>query len=235
MHYDWKTLLTNAGGALLHIINTWLATDPPITHQKDWLAVLQTVWLTEKYDVDLVNALDELEGIYPDCWQEVLKTKWFGFAPASVEAIEATEKRLGISLPSSYRQFLLVSNGWTAYQDFPYYLTNLLQVEKIDWFTKLDDVGRIDGYKRFIKETPQDDDDNWNVPLDQLEQILMIGESDGNECLLLNPAVKSYENECEAWQYHNEMGFERWGSFWDLIHVGNPSIIFNDLQAKTMD
>ena len=234
MHHDWKKLLTSAGVALLEDINTWLATDPPITHQPNWLEKLMEVWLEEKYDVDLVNALEELEVIYKDNWQEALKTKWFGFDPASVEAIEATENRLGILLPPSYRQFLLVSNGWRAYRDFPYFLTNLFGVEKIDWFSELDKViGRIDSYIRYIEETPLDQiDADWNVPIDQLKGTLMIGESDGNECLLLNPAVKTEDGEWEAWQYHNEMGFQRWGSFWELIHDGSPSLIYSGLEAK---
>ena len=38
--------------------------------------------------------------------------KWAGFPPASEAAIAATERRLKLRLPESYRQFLLVSNGW---------------------------------------------------------------------------------------------------------------------------
>jgi len=37
---------------------------------------------------------------------------WAGFEPASDDAIEAAEARLGERLPKSYRDFLKVSNGW---------------------------------------------------------------------------------------------------------------------------
>ncbi len=50
------------------------------------------------------NAEGEWEFIsYPP---EVLESEWLGFSGASEAQIVATETRLGVSLPTSYREFL---------------------------------------------------------------------------------------------------------------------------------
>ncbi|SMD25828.1 SMI1 / KNR4 family (SUKH-1) [Kibdelosporangium aridum] len=43
---------------------------------------------------------------------EVQRDRWLGFAPASEEAVAAAEARLGYTLPPSYREFLLTTDGW---------------------------------------------------------------------------------------------------------------------------
>ncbi|XVQ15164.1 SMI1/KNR4 family protein [Spirillospora sp. CA-255316] len=43
---------------------------------------------------------------------DVLRHRWLGFAPAEPEAIAAAEARLGLALPASFREFLLVTDGW---------------------------------------------------------------------------------------------------------------------------
>ncbi|MFF2010225.1 SMI1/KNR4 family protein [Streptomyces sp. NPDC058195] len=40
------------------------------------------------------------------------RERWLGFPPASAERIVAMEKRLGLRMPPSYREFLEVSDGW---------------------------------------------------------------------------------------------------------------------------
>ena len=43
---------------------------------------------------------------------EMVAASWLGYKGASETAILALEKRLGTSLPPSYRSFLAVSDGW---------------------------------------------------------------------------------------------------------------------------
>ncbi|MEV6138967.1 SMI1/KNR4 family protein [Nocardia sp. NPDC051990] len=43
---------------------------------------------------------------------EVLRDRWLGFAPATLAAVAAAEARIGRSLPPSYRDFLLTTDGW---------------------------------------------------------------------------------------------------------------------------
>ncbi|PWI45083.1 SMI1/KNR4 family protein [Streptomyces sp. ICBB 8177] len=58
-------------------------------------------------------------------------TGWLGREPASEAAVAAAEERLGVRLPPTYRNFLLVSNGWNSIG-----LLDLREVEEIGWFTE---------------------------------------------------------------------------------------------------
>jgi hypothetical protein len=60
---------------------------------------------------------------------------WPGHKPASKQDIVATEVRLGVWLPPSYRNFLLASNGWTSTADGH---CALRKVEEIGWLPDLD-------------------------------------------------------------------------------------------------
>ncbi|MGW8528097.1 SMI1/KNR4 family protein [Nocardiopsis sp. NPDC055824] len=62
------------------------------------------------------------------------ENRWLGYEPAAEEAVLAAEERLGVSLPPSYRNFLLVSNGWSTLA----YTFDLLPVERIGWFPEED-------------------------------------------------------------------------------------------------
>lgn len=43
---------------------------------------------------------------------QVMRDHWLGFAPAPSDALTAAEARIGRSLPPSYRDFLLTTDGW---------------------------------------------------------------------------------------------------------------------------
>jgi cell wall assembly regulator SMI1 len=47
-----------------------------------------------------------------DFTEEQKKSKWLGCAPATEEAIQAAEKRLNCSLPTDYKVFLRIYNGF---------------------------------------------------------------------------------------------------------------------------
>lgn len=46
--------------------------------------------------------------------EEQIESEWIGNKPAEIDAIEATEKNLGIKLPQDYKDFLLITNGFAA-------------------------------------------------------------------------------------------------------------------------
>ncbi|GAA3018935.1 SMI1/KNR4 family protein [Streptosporangium longisporum] len=60
---------------------------------------------------------------------------WLGFPPASPEQVEALERRLGCALPPSFREFLLVTNGWRDAGDFVW---RLRDTDEIGWMRDLD-------------------------------------------------------------------------------------------------
>lgn len=81
------------------------------------------------YSDDYLRLADEKEVADLDKVQR--ESRWLGYEPASVDAIHATEERLGISLPPGYRNFLLASNGW---RDIDPELSELLKVDELGWF-----------------------------------------------------------------------------------------------------
>src|SRR5258708_2639075 len=57
-------------------------------------------------------------------------------APGASEAeLEELQRRLGITLPPSYRQFLATTNGWLNTSDF---IDRLLPTSEIGWHSDLD-------------------------------------------------------------------------------------------------
>ena len=99
---------------------------------------------------DLLNRAtkDDLEFLsYSKSYEKTTSARWFGGNPVSPAEIESLEKRLGLGLPKSYREFLLTTNGWEAFLEFPYGIVSLLSVSVVDWFHKFDEcVGRLDSY-----------------------------------------------------------------------------------------
>jgi hypothetical protein len=77
-------------------------------------------------------ATDEETALFDEVQRE---KRWLGYAPASEDAVRATEERLGVRLPPSYRNFLLTSNGWRHIDPLLY---ELLKVEEIGWLPQAD-------------------------------------------------------------------------------------------------
>src|SRR6478736_5446701 len=67
--------------------------------------------------------------------------KWLGYSPANEQAIALTEQQLGVTLPPSYKSFLLTSNG---FRFISFFLDNLLPIEKIDWAIKTENKAWLD-------------------------------------------------------------------------------------------
>ncbi|MEU4701042.1 SMI1/KNR4 family protein [Nonomuraea dietziae] len=60
---------------------------------------------------------------------------WLGCPPATEDEVQALEARLGCVLPQSFREFLLVTNGWRHAGNFVW---SLRGTEEIGWLTDLE-------------------------------------------------------------------------------------------------
>ncbi|WP_120275255.1 SMI1/KNR4 family protein [Mangrovibacterium diazotrophicum] len=64
-----------------------------------------------------------------------IKLKWFGNEPATLNIIEENEKRLEIKLPEDYKDFLLIANGFHAFNTVE---PTFHPVNKIDYLKNID-------------------------------------------------------------------------------------------------
>ena len=109
---------------------------------------------------------------------EQVKTKWFGFAPAKHSEIKKTEERLGIELPEDYKQFMEITNGFSASQII---FASFMPVEKIDYL-KVFEPNLIKGYRGLLQDYPEMKD-----TADGLEASILVGGLDEEQQTLLIP------------------------------------------------
>ncbi|MDT3402105.1 SMI1/KNR4 family protein [Mucilaginibacter terrae] len=115
---------------------------------------------------------------------EQRKLGWLGYQPATTEAIEAAEQKLGVALPGDYKQFLLITNGFFTTSDSTE--LTFAPVEEIDYLKNIDD---------FIVEV-------WSDPAiidvgEQLIRSIIIGGINDEQYFLLIPN----DNESIEWTY----------------------------------
>lgn len=156
---------------------------------------------------------------------EALSAGWCGSPPAPESEIVETEKRLGITLPPSYRSFLAISNGWHPFDNS---IERLLPVQQIDWLRVTDPEAAAAIPECYTADEIVDEDyvdysDDyhstairpWYYP-----DCLLVGkpwQSEG-DLILLNPKVTSPDQEWEAIFFANWLpGNERFRTFRDLI------------------
>jgi cell wall assembly regulator SMI1 len=126
-----------------------------------------------------------------DFTEEQKKSKWLGYAPATEEAIQAAEKRLNCSLPTDYKDFLRITNGFVQTCDAVH--STFLPVEKIDYLLNLDD----------------DLIEIWEEPMPEIGKILrtsiLIGGLNESQQMLLIPQKKGWI----YWQFASWIPGER--------------------------
>ena len=156
---------------------------------------------------------------------EALSSRWCGLPPALESDILATEKRLGLTLPPSYRSFLSISNGWHPFGNF---IERLLSVEQIDRFRLANPEAA-----REIPECYQEDELSDEEYLDYADDYhmvalrtsyypdsILVGNPWGceSDIILLNPQIVSSDGEWEAIFFANWVpGNRRFRSFYDLV------------------
>lgn len=86
-------------------------------------------------------------------FEEPVTDDWLGFPPASAEQVAAAEERLGCVLPPSFREFLLVTDGW---RDAGSFVSQLRGTGDLGWLRDLDPMwGEIyDGLYDERRTTP---------------------------------------------------------------------------------
>ncbi len=165
--------------------------------KKEWKLLLE----------ELSKQILEDEWIKEDIEEEQVHSNWLGYAPATSKQINSKEKQLGVVLPSSYKEFLLTTNGF-RYVDF--LLDNLYPVEEIDWVSKLQPewVAMFETMQQEQTNTVTDEDYFHYGPKQDpvhcreyyFKDCLQISDwFDGAICLL-NPLVKN-EGEWEVIYY----------------------------------
>ncbi len=160
---------------------------------------------------------------------DVANSGWLGFAAATDEEISATQRKLGISLPPSYRAFLSVSNGWRRTTHF---IERLWGTKEINWFRKKNKESIsafTQGYSAYGSNDEVPDEeyfayDQWVEDfrpkhLKETLQISAITEGD-SAVYLLNPQVISKDGEWEAWFFAAWLpGAHRYRSFRELMEA----------------
>jgi hypothetical protein len=75
--------------------------------------------------------------IYPEGFTEIEKAaQWIGKLPATDMAIAEAEKRLNVTLPADYKEFIKISNGTSILLDQTF--GGFMPIEKIDFMVNLE-------------------------------------------------------------------------------------------------
>ena len=171
-----------------------------------------TTFFNSHTDEELISLMQS--GIIDEI---AMKTKWLGFSPAQVDQIQAKENILGISLPPSYREFLLNSNGFRKVSIF---LDNLLPIEKLEWAKNTEEDWWFDLLEVLHTEMSDieyliygQEQNQLRFRSEYFKQSLKISEWYDGMCVFLNPNVKDAE-EWEVLVYANWYpGTKRFPSF----------------------
>lgn len=141
--------------------------------------------------------------------------KWLGEPPATDDEIRAAEAALGVRFPAAYTSFLRASNGWYGMVGgFPLGITSLLGVGRVFWM-RTDRHRETDRFRDHLAAHPELVDPPARPGEDLLDRVLCIGESDGNECILL--IVGASEDDWPIVLWHPEIGFSERPGFTDLF------------------
>lgn len=133
----------------------------------------------------------------PRFTREVLESGWLGSEPCSEADIRAVEARLGRSLPPSFRNFYLVSNGWS---DAGRYGEDVWRIQDVEWLRDHAFSDLIEAWEGAL------DDDGIEV----LRVGLLIAYADGGagDYWLLTPSASGDETEWTAYQWAAGSGEE---------------------------
>ncbi|HWW43134.1 SMI1/KNR4 family protein [Pedobacter sp.] len=119
--------------------------------------------------------------------KEQIESEWIGNEPAEIDAIETTEKNLGIKLPQDYKDFLLITNGFAAIRNNtqPRFET----VDCIDYLINIDSYVVEIYNQESLKDTGN-----------ELARAILIGGIDEEQYFLLIPP-KSPEEDWKYWMF----------------------------------
>lgn len=155
---------------------------------------------------------------------EVISSEWLGFSGASDSQIVAAEKRLGVTLPPCYRDFLKATNGWREFSG----TLRLRSAEEIDWFC-VESQDWIDEWSDIFQDQNISDEeyfiygqdcDVFSQPLrtEYMQTALQISDCE-EDVFLLNPQIIR-NDEWEAWiLISGSGGAKRFRSFQEMLQT----------------
>ena len=153
--------------------------------------------------------------------KEVNDIKWLGFPPANEQDIIKREGYLGITLPPSYRDFLLTSNG---FRYISFFLDNLFPIEKIEWarnteeewwFQLLENCGTAVSDEQYFYYGK--DQDTVLCRDEYFKESLKVSNWYDGMCVFLNPIIK-FDDEWEVLVYATWYpGARRFTSFKEFL------------------
>ncbi|GAB2521615.1 SMI1/KNR4 family protein [Nocardia heshunensis] len=147
---------------------------------------------------------------------EVVRGRWLGFAPASESEVAAAEARIGRTLPPSYREFLLTTNGW---RNAGYSVRRMRDTSNLGWLRDLE--SNWESWEE-LSSDPNPQPENGN----RFTRGLLISLDVDLGVLFLDPGDVDAAGEWAAYDLGawNESGPTRYPSF---------SALMEDLYAET--
>jgi len=192
-----------------------------MSDQTSWELSLINTYITKakKYRQEYDISYGDWNEPYSEELDAVHKKDGIINKPVDDDMIDRVQDRLQMQLPPSYLTFLKYSNGMLL----PNRFTNLLPIEKIDWFYTLNkewvDIWLegdcdVDDDEYFVYGMEQD---SCKIRNYYLKDALQISDSLEGDVLLLNPNVK-FDQEWEAWFFSNSFGGAiRFRSFKEML------------------
>lgn len=148
------------------------------------------------------------------------ENKWLGNDPCTIEQIEILENKLGAKLPISYKDFLLISNG---FKNIAPMMGNINPIEKVNWLKETDQEW-LEIINQFNYDVSDDkyfdyteNQQSPNFRNEYLKDCLKISDWEDGVIILLNPIIK-YESEWEVIEYGTWFpGAKRYRSFLEYM------------------
>ncbi|SFR76960.1 SMI1/KNR4 family protein [Maribacter stanieri] len=120
--------------------------------------------------------------------QEQIENKWLGAKPTAETEIKLIEKRLGIEFPNDFKQFLSITNGFSAPNEIE---LTFEPINKIDFLKNIDshiiEAYSIEGIE--------------NIGM-QLEKSIVVGGINEEQYFLLIP-TNSSSDKWKYWKFAN--------------------------------
>jgi hypothetical protein len=195
---------------------------------KDWQEFMEN-WNAIIFAEDYEEAFEGQRQYWAERFPIEVEKKDCSRNPASEQDILELEKKLGAALPTSYRNFLLYSNGWNILNG-SFCHGELLGTSEITWF-KERNSDWIEPWVQGATEDEVSDEEYFQygkyqdcvvmrtVYLRTALQISNDEESDG-DVYLLNPKVIDQRGEWEAWDFGSKNpGAYRYPSFWEMMQA----------------
>lgn len=142
--------------------------------------------------------------------EAVKNNKWLGYDGATEEQIISSENKLSVKFPTSYKEFLYISNGWRYLGT---YILRVSCVEDVDWYINKSK----EEYGIYIEANK----DIQSSDIANLKYTLQITEQIKSELYTyhLNSKSVSKNGEWEAWTFwkYQDLDIQKYTSFYELM------------------